>query len=164
MNCPICKKKLVLPTGFEEFPILLIGNAPDDNGITAGQPFYGQTTKILFAELGRYGIDLRSCRKTNYWMHRKDSKCKKFMEQQLTKEAKGKKAILLMGAEPVKFFTAGQYGVKELTSLRIEPETAFTALVIMASVNPSETHRGGIGELRLAIKRFSDALKEEGLP
>ena len=86
------------------------------------------------------------------------------MEQQLTKEAKGKKAILLMGAEPVKFFTAGQYGVKELTSLRIESETAFTAPVIVASVNPSETHRGGIGELRLAIKRFSNALKEEGLP
>lgn len=85
------------------------------------------------------------------------------MEAQLSKEAKGKKAILLMGAEPVNFFTAGKYGVKEVTSLRIESETSFSAPVIMASVSPSEAFRKGIGELRLALKRFANALEQEGI-
>jgi uracil-DNA glycosylase len=161
MNCPSCNKELILPTGFEEFHILIVGNEPGDEG----KPFDGNTLRILFAELGKLGIDLNSCRKTNYWMHSKNSNanCRKFMEAQLSKEAKGKKAILLMGAEPVNFFTAGKYGVKEVTSLRIESETSFSAPVIMASVSPSEAFRKGIGELRLALKRFANALEQEGI-
>jgi hypothetical protein len=86
------------------------------------------------------------------------------MEQELTKEAKGKKAILLMGAEPVNFFTGGKYGVKEVTSLRIESETVFSAPIILASLNAAEASRKGVGELRLSLKRFSNALEKEGLP
>ena len=85
------------------------------------------------------------------------------MEQQLAKEAKGKKAILLMGAEPVNFFTAKKYGVKEVTSLRIESETSFSAPVILASISPAEASRKGIGEFRLSIKRFANALDEEDI-
>jgi hypothetical protein len=161
MNCPACDKELILPTGFEEFQLLLIGNAPGKED----KPFDGNTTRILFAEMGKLGLDLNSCRKTNYWLHAPNTnrQCRNFMEQQLCKEAKGKKGILLMGAEPVNFFTAKKYGVKEVTGLRIESETSFSAPVIMASVNPSEAFRKGIGELRLALKRFASALEKEGI-
>ncbi len=161
MNCPSCNKELILPTGFEEFHILIIGNKPGKEKT----PFDGNSTRILYAEMGKVGLDLNSCRKTNYWLHapNKNKQCRKFMEQQLCKEAKGKKGILLMGAEPVNFFTARKYGVKEVTSLRIESEASFSAPVIMASVNPGEASRKGIGELRLALKRFANALEKEGI-
>jgi uracil-DNA glycosylase len=163
-TCPACKKELVLPHGFQEFPILIVGNSPSEK--EGKVPFDGNTTRILSAELGKLGIDLRSCRQTNFWLHKPntDKKCKKFMEQELTKEAKGKKAILLMGAEPVNFFTGGKYGVKEVTSLRIESETVFSAPIILASLNAAEASRKGVGELRLSLKRFSNALEKEGLP
>lgn len=161
MKCPSCHKELILPTGFEEFPILIVGNEPGNEN----KPFDRNTSRILFAELGKLGIDLNSCRKTNYWMHSRNGKlnCRKFMEAQLAKEAKGKKAILLMGAEPVNYFSGRKLGVSEVTSLRIESETSFSAPVIMASVNPSEAFRKGIGELRLALKRFANALEQEGI-
>lgn len=160
MNCPACNKELIPSVGDEEYPILIVGNKPDKD-----KHFDGNTIRILVAELGKFGIDLRSCRKTNYWLHAPNSKtsCRKFMEKQLTEEAKGKKAILLLGAEPVSFFTDRKYGISEVSSLRIESETSFSAKVILASVHPSEAFRGGVGELKLAFKRFATALQEENI-
>ena len=75
-------------------------------------------------------------------------------------EAKGKKFILLIGADVVETFTG--YKVSDVSGLQVE-SPVLSAPIIMACVNPSMALARSVGEVRLAIGKVAKRLEKEGL-
>lgn len=160
-TCSACNTdKICLPSGPEKSPILIIGEMPGYEEIRYGKPFCGATGSILMKELSYLGVDVKQCRLTNLWLHEPNGNagCLVIGGQAAIKEAKGRKAILLVGSDVVKYFT--QHNVMDVCGLRVK-SNFISCDLIMACVNPADVFHGSIGELRLALTKFSIAI--EGL-
>jgi len=175
--CPVCNNDdYVPPSGNPSSPVLLIGAFPGEEEIRKGVPMVGATGGVLKAELHKLGLDLNMFRLANLWFHPepkvnagKDREAQKFIEaqkqkclsffaEQLIKEAKGKKAILLMGAKTVDYFCNKK--VSAVCGLQVT-SPYLSVPIIYACVNPADVFHSSIGEMRLALTKFAKRLDEE---
>lgn len=159
-TCSVCNTdKTCLPLGPEKSPILIIGEFPGHDEIRTGKPFTGATGSILMKELAFHGIDIKQCRLTNLWLHEPNGNagCLVIGGQHAIREAKGRKAVLLVGSDVVKYFT--EHSVMDVCGLRVK-SNFISAPIIMACINPAEVFHGSIGELRLALQKFSLAISD----
>lgn len=154
-TCPICgNKQCVPPSGSTRSPILIVAEFPGEDEIKKGRPMIGRMGTILKAELGRLGVDINRMRLCNLWQHEPNNNedCYKHGMEVVIQEAKGKKAILLLGSDAVKAFTGEK--VSDVCGLNIHSDY-LSAPVIVACVNPAQVFHASIGEMRLALKKFS---------
>jgi uracil-DNA glycosylase family 4 len=158
-TCPVCNNnQCVPPSGPQKSPILVVGEFPGEIEIEKGKPMVGRMGTILKMELGRLGIDLNRLRLCNLWQHipNNNEECYKHGMEIVIQEAKDKKAILLLGSESVKCFTGEK--VSDVCGLQLQ-SNYFSAPIIIACVNPAVVFHGAVGEMRLALKKFSAAIE-----
>ena len=161
-RCPKCGKILIAPFGNPTSPYLLVGDFPGYHESIAGIPFAfrGKPTEtrsgdILKDELNRVGISLHTCLLTNLWQHQKDEKgCDLSLHlDQLVSLFPQRTHVLLMGSE----VTQALLGVKVNTVSGLQVKVpGFSTQHFWASPNPALAMAQPIGELRLAVKRFSE--------
>lgn len=166
-TCPICNRRLVKAYGYSRSDILIVGDEPSINELQTGVPFSGETGKVLRKEMARVGMDLGSCRIMNLWTHKAWKKsdehfdeCFEMSRNLVLDEAKGKQAILLIGADTVQYFTG--YKVSDVNGLQVE-SNMLSAPVIFAAIQPTNVFRGGWGEVRFAIEQFVHHVKKGGI-
>lgn len=167
--CPVCATKIVCPSGPKHASILLLGEFPGKTEIEQGRPFavhsmFTTAGKVFRTEMNKAGIDFNACRVTNLWLHEPndDDRCFEFGKEQALEEAKGRKAILLVGSLVVETFTS--YKVSSVSGLQVE-SPMLSAPIIFAMINPAIVFQPGkgIGEVRQAITKFAKKLEEEGI-
>ncbi len=165
-ECPICGNLLVMPRGPEDASILMVGSHPGYEELKQGIPWVGNAGKVLKKELQRVGMNFDLLRVTNAWMHYSVGPKEPRFEDEfdyhmksVVEEAQGKKAILLMGAIPVKVFTG--YNVSEVEGLVVK-STHFPDALVMACRNPAAVLNKGavVGNVRHTIERFGSIVKE----
>jgi uracil-DNA glycosylase family 4 len=158
-TCPICKSTDCVPAGGKEkSKILLIGEFPGEDEIKSGKPFSGATGSVLRIELAKLGVDLSRMRITNLWLHipNHQEDCLKYSVEGVIKEAKGKEAILLIGSDTVKYFCDKK--VSQVNGLEVT-SNYLSAPIIMCCIQPAIVFHSVIGELRFALKRFSERIE-----
>ena len=158
-TCPHCGTSLVAPRGRRESPILVIGEYPGDEEIEKGIPMVGAMGGVFRTEMARVGIDINRLRLTNIWLHtpNKSKECLDYGIAEAIKEAKDRKAILLLGSECVSYFC--NKSVLRTCGLKVT-SPYLSAPIIYSCVNPAIVFkRGGIGEVRLALKKFSKVVE-----
>jgi hypothetical protein len=164
--CPSCSEMICPPMGRSE-DLLIIGDFPAREDMMQGKPFSSNSNfvtagKILRKELERCGMSLADFRVCNIWLHEptKDERCFQAGYNNVLDEAKGKKAILLVGSDTVSTFT--NYKVSDVSGLQVD-SNVLSAPIIYASVNPSLAQHRSLGEVRFAIEKFVARLEKEGL-
>jgi len=153
--CPHCgTDDCVPPAGPKKSPILLIGEAPGNAEIIKGKPFVGPTGGILREELRMLSIDIKMLRLANLWIHKPNGRegCRNYSIETVIKEAKGKKAVLLIGSETVLYFTNKQ--VMSVNGLKVK-SPLLSPKILMACVQPATVFHQSIGELRFALSQFA---------
>jgi uracil-DNA glycosylase family 4 len=164
--CPVCAEPICPPAGRSE-ELLIVGEFPGRFEMEQGKPFASSQNfmtagKILRKELERCGMSLADFRVCNIWLHEptKNENCFKAGYENVLDEAKGKKAILLVGSDTVSTFT--NYKVSDVTSLQID-SNVLSAPIIYAVVNPSLALHRSLGEVRLGVEKFVRRLELEKL-
>lgn len=164
-ECPVCKGYLAKPTGPEDSPILIIANAPHWSDLKKGWLWSGDKDEagdLMRQEFTRAGLNFRDCRTHNLWMHREVKVSAdayeeewKFHTKQLDDAIEGRKALLLLGRQPVDHLLGEKISDLENTSFMKD------GILYMICRHPSVAlRRGGvIGNVRHAIERFSEELK-----
>lgn len=163
--CPSCADRIVPPSGNSD--LLIVGDAPGKedymhNSLFSTNTNYVTPGKVLRRELERVGASIRDFRVATLWMHEpsKEENCYKAGFDHILDEAKGKKAILLMGSDTVEAFTV--YKVSDVSGLQID-SPFLGAPIIYALVSPGLALSRGMGEVRFGIEKFVKRLQEEGL-
>ena len=186
--CPICKHlQLVLPTGPEKAKLLIIGEYPDEEEIKTGRPWVGAAGEVLTEELTRAGLNRDYIRITNLWQHKPPVKpwptppksltararweeTKKAYDAEFTfsltqvhKELKGKYGILMAGSDVTEALLGAS--VSSVAGCYVKSDILpKTCKVAVAMMNPAVVFRTGpdgmLGETRLAIQRFAEAVSE----
>ena len=154
--CPICNSEDCVPAyyGTADTDVLLVGEEPGREEIIHGKPFVGPTGKLLQAELKRYKLRLRSFRLCNLWIHpsNKNDDCFERSVKLVLKEAKGKRLVVLIGSDTVKYFTGEK--VSKWNGLLVHSPLLNNPYV-MAMVQPATAFRSSIGEMRFALERLA---------
>ena len=161
-HCPHCSHLLVQPNGPPKADILLLGPYPGVEEQVQGFPWVGSAGEVLKRELARVGIAYVKCRATNLWQHAENKECDfEWHKEMAFKEMLGRKAILLMGALTCNVLLNER--VSDVSGLRVRSMWIPESTIVYASVNPADAtgKQGLLGEVRLAIRRFSEAIKEE---
>ena len=164
--CPSCTELICPPVGRSQ-DLLIVGEFPGREEMLQGKPFASNSNfitagKILRKELERCGVSLVDFRVCNLWLHEptKNENCFKAGYDNVLDEAKGKKAILLVGSDTVSTFT--KYKVSDVSGLQVDSDV-LSAPIIYASVNPALAQHRSLGEVRFAIEKFVQRLEKEGL-
>ena len=153
-----CGKISVPPRGPEKAEVLIVGEFPGIEETKQGRPFVGPSGKILRSELARVDINLSDCRITNVALHMfPEDQCYTFGMEAVIQEAKGRRAIFLLGSECSRIFL--EKSVLQVSGLVVKSRY-LAAPLIMAAPNPAIVISGTLGELRLACERFSYAYKK----
>ena len=163
--CYVCGKDAVQAYGYSESKILLISDIPEAKSV---RPFDDDASKrILRRELAECGLDIASCRLTNLWIHIPNKKdklhyddCYKASLTACLDEAKGRQAILLVGGTVTSTFT--DYSIVDVNGLQVD-SNMLSAPIIYSCVKPATVYAKGVGELRFALKNFTNHLKKENL-
>ena len=186
--CPICKHlQLVLPTGPEKSKLLIIGEYPGVEEIKTGRPWVGAAGEVLTQELERAGMNRDYIRITNLWQHKPPTKPRatppkavaarakwneeriayiaefSFHYAQMLKELKGRKGILLMGSDVTEALLGKS--VSHVAGCYVQSDMFPNGYkVAVAIMNPAVVFRTGsdgtLGETRLGIRRFAEAVRE----
>lgn len=167
-SCPVCKSQdYVPPSGIESSPVMIIGEAPGKDEIESGVPMVGAMGGVLKAELRRLGLDLNMFRLANLWFHPPHKKdhplykdCLAFSAGTVIKDAKDRKAILLIGSETVDFFCKKK--VSNVSGLQVT-SNYLSVPIIYACVQPATVWHGSIGELRTSLEKFVRRLEQENI-
>ena len=166
-TCTVCGTENIVPaSGSKSSPILIIGAYPGAEEIAKGRPFVGGTGEIFRIELAKVGIDMRGARLCNLWQHApwKNQKeehyfgCLENGATQEIAEAKGRKAILLVGASTVKYFTG--FSVSDVAGLCVKSDY-LSAPIIVAMHNPAQAFHSALGEIRLSLQKFGKLIDKE---
>ena len=162
--CNECGSRLMLPEGPSNADILLVADSPTQFDIKEGALWTGPGGEILRVELRRAGINYNACRITNIWQHVKSKDCsiEVHIDTVLTEMA-NRRAILLMGADAVNYFTGEN--VSDVSGLRVDTldyakEMLPKGPIVYALFNPAVAIHDKLGEIRFGLGRFGDALKE----
>lgn len=164
-TCPSCgRDDLVLPSGPKRANILIVGEFPAKEEMRKGKPLVGATGGVLRTELGKSGLDMRQMRITNLWLHPKPSTksdhyeaCFNYGKEKVIQEAKGRKAILLLGSDTVKDLCHEK--VSDVSGLEVQ-SPYLSAPLLFACVQPATVFHQGVGELRQALFKFSRKVNE----
>lgn len=147
--------------------LLVIGEFPGKLEMERGIPFathsmYVTAGKVFRKELERIGVSLSQFRVINLWEHEPNNneECYTAGYNHVLDEAKGKKAILLVGSDVVETFT--KYKVSDVTGLQVD-SSVLSAPIIYAIVNPALALHRSVGEVRLGIEKFIHRLEQESL-
>lgn len=120
----------------------------------------------LNKEMGKVGLQLNAMSYTALYLHEpstskktKEAKelaqgCKDYSVQQVIEVAKGKKLILLMGAEAIRTFTG--YPATDVYGLLCKSELLPDVPVIVPAPNPDKLMLSPIGELRNSLRVFAE--------
>lgn len=164
-KCGKCGRDFVMPSGPPLAPILLIGPEPDEEELEYLSPFIGEAGSVLKSELMEAGVDLNICRATNLWLHEETKECDIGLHMDLLiYELKNQqpKAVLIMGAYPVSTFF--RMNVSDISGLRLRANFMPPSVrLTMPMFSPAIALKGGIGEVRFAIKNFKRELEKEGV-
>ena len=158
--CPDCGKLLVDPCGPPRSPILLLAEFPGFYEIKSGVPWSGPAGDILKKELRRVGIIYEKCRATNLWQHEKDNVTCTISEhwQRVICELQSRRAVLLMGSDVSQWFLGR--AVSDVTGTFVKsdllPKSVKVALIMY---NPAICLHDKLGETRLGIEKFAEAVK-----
>jgi uracil-DNA glycosylase family 4 len=181
---------LVLPTGPEKAKLLIIGEYPGVEEIKTGRPWVGAAGEVLTRELERAGLNRDYIRITNLWQHRPPTKPRAtppkalaardkwneervayvaeftFHYNQMLKELRGRKGILLMGSDVTEALLGQQ--VSHVAGCNVKSDMLPNGYkVAMAIMNPAVVFRTGpdgtLGETRSGIERFAKACREADL-
>ena len=186
--CPHCGKLLIAPMGNPKSPYLLVGDFPGYAETVQGLPFaFGQPNSykketragdILKDELTRVGIMLNQVLITNMWQHQKDWKIEiipaktargkdkehkveacpsNWHLDELVRLFEGRTHVLLMGSEVTQALIGEN--VQAVSGTRVKVN-GFPKIHFWVSPNPSLAFSQPIGELRLALERFSEDVKK----
>ena len=160
--CPICgSDKVVSAIGNKSSKVLIVGEFPGEEELKHGKPMVGPMGIALRQELAFLGFDIKSARRTNLWLHppNKNKLCLQHGIEEVIKEAQGKTAILLFGDDVCKIFM--DKSVTKIAGLLMK-SNYFSAPIVVVSPNPAMMfHQGkGVGEIRLALKKFVRYLEE----
>jgi len=160
--CPSCAEEVIKPYGYSRAKILIVGDAPGEDEWKTGRPFSGKTGMVFRKEFVQVGLDLNRCRLANLWLHdpNKNENCFDAGLKVVLEEAKGKEAILLVGANCVEYFTG--HKVSDVSGLQVDVDM-FSAPIVFAMVMPTIVFHGTVGEVRLAIGKFVARLESEGI-
>lgn len=168
-NCPSCGDPAVLPSGLKSAEVLMISEFPNKQDMQKGIPFathpmFATAGKVLRTEMGSVGIDYNLLRVANIWLHEPNDNdnCFQVGYDLVLDEAKGRKAILLVGSLAVETFT--KYKVSDVCGLQVD-SPILSCPIIYAMTNPANVFRvgAGVGEIRLALKKFANHLEKEGI-
>lgn len=165
-RCEKCGKLLINPMGNPQAPYLLVGEYPGHNENIQGLPFaFRQKERqtlsgdILKAELARVGIMLNSVLVTNLWHHQKNEKeCDPALHIDATAKLFADRThVLLMGSEVTQAFL--DVKVNEVSGLKVNVP-GFRKVRFWVSPNPGLAYSQPVGELRLALQRFSEDIRK----
>ena len=166
-SCPVCGSKTCPPYGSSK-DVLVIGEFPGHREIETGKPFSGShyfmtAGKIFRKELERVGLSLSDWKICNLWQHEPNQQedCWQLGYDTVLSEAKGKKAILLVGSEVIDAFVPN-YKVSDINGLRVE-SPVLSAPLIVAMINPALALHRAVGEVRFAIGRWKYWLEQENI-
>ena len=166
--CVGCGRFILSAEGPSDAKILIVAEAPSRYDLEENKLWSGDFGSLLRAELRRQGIIYKNCRVTNMWLHPKHDKCT--LEEghhidAVLSEMADRPAVLLLGAEAVRYFTG--YGVSEVSGLRVDtlPHREGRLIpdstgMVFALFNPTIVLHEKLGELRHGIKKFAEALDE----
>ena len=165
--CPVCASECVPPINTSK-NILVIGEFPSDEEVRQGRPFasnpnFMSAGKVFRKELERLGVSMNQMEIMNLWMHlpNKDERCFQLGYEHVLDEAKGKKAILLVGSDVVNTFT--EYKVSDTNGLQVD-SSILSAPIIYSLIQPAIVlHGRGLGEVRFGIEKFIHRLEQENL-
>lgn len=165
-HCPSCGEPICPPLRRSK-DILIVGEFPGKLEMQTRTPFASSMSfmtagKILRKELERLGVSLNQLSICNLWLHEpnKDENCFQAGYNNVLDEAKGKRAVLLVGSDTVETFTG--YKVSDVSGLQVD-SSVLSAPIIYASVNPALAQHRALGEVRFAVEKFVHKLEEEGL-
>lgn len=155
-RCPHCGYQIVDGTGQTKSDTLVVSSYPDFKDQTNGRLLSGDYSDILRHEFAVVGIQLSSIRFVSLWRHvkpKKETECDlSWHVDHVAKEIKGKKRVLLMGSDASRAMfgkaASDLYGI--IMKHKLFPGTKF-----VVSPGHSDAFNSGLGELRLALKRFS---------
>jgi len=157
INC-VCGKRFLPPSGPVDADLLIIGEFPGKDEMRYGRPFCGPSGNVLQAEIARLGLDWEKIRVTNISGHMDPGEaCFQFGIECAVHEAKGRKAILLLGSETSKTFLGKN--VTAISGLPVKSKF-FNAALIRATVNPANVLQGVVGDFRLALSLFVKEYKK----
>ena len=165
--CGVCMTQIVRPQVPSGAQVMVFGEHPGQNEMEQGIPFapsrksWGKSTgDVLRAELYRVGVMPNQVIMTNLWLHPMPSK-KEDRDNEIEWHIgqllgiMGKvKAVLMLGDECTHAFLDSIMG--PISSLEVKV-SRFPASVetITVGPNPAGVFHGAIGEIRLAIEKFS---------
>ena len=159
--CSECDSSDVVPAiGSKKSNILIVAEFPGKEEIKSGKPMIGNMGTVLRVELSKLGLDLKQVRRMNLWQHpkNKNEKCLQIGMEEVIKEAERKEYILLLGDDVVKCFL--DRAVTKVSGLQMK-SSYFSALCVPCSNPASLFQKGnGVGEVRLALKKFVGSIKE----
>jgi len=163
-HCPSCFDEIVSTIGPEDAEILIIGSQPSDDDLEFHKPFQGRTGRIFRKELrSNADISLSECRQTLLWFHaeNKNPSCLDVSMQLLEQEMRGKKYIILVGAQAVKTYAG--HGVDQVNGLEVTeyvaPELLSPDAKVIALTNPSIVFVRGIGELKFGLEQIKKVME-----
>lgn len=173
MNCPICNQPTITPLGKGE--ILILGFQPEDEDISAGQPFVSRNSggEVLRKELAANKIDWKRLKLDCLWGHPPaKSPSRKKVDQQATNDLNEKcynhffgylmgdvyKAVLLVGAEATKQLT----GCSVSDWAGIQMKSDYLDGLVMCCPKPSQVYSVPLGEVRLSIRKFCNEIRKRG--
>jgi len=164
--CPSCAEMICPPSG-RSTDLLIVGEFPGREEMEQGRPFasnpnFMSAGRIFRKELEGMGVSLQDFRLVNLWLHEptKNEACYQAGFSNVLDEAKGKKAILLVGSDAVEAFTG--YKVSDVSGLQVD-SNVLSAPIIYAMVNPALASHRALGEVRLGVEKFVNRLQKEGL-
>jgi hypothetical protein len=163
--CPACEQEGIPPKGRKDAKYLLVFNKPYPVQPAVTSKYKKQQLSgldVLRKELQKVGLDLNyDFRMTWLYLHEpgKNEGCYKVGREIVLDEAKGKQAVVLVGAEPVEEFT--RLSASDVYGLQVESPT-FSAPITFVIPKPEGVFvRGsGIGELRLSVQKLERLLSK----
>ena len=164
-NCPVCNKRMVVPSGPDYAKVLVLLDKPDHEEVQSGHAFSGRTGDMLRIEMGRVGLQLQQMRVSTVWKHaipgKKDPNLKGCRDAHLhmaIKEMREKELVLLCGAASSEMFDIPP--ISSVSSLQVESPFFRSGMIVIASSHPAMAISARHGELRLALTRFKEVYEE----
>ena len=149
-----CGRSIITRTGDPKARVAVLGDYPFFDELRSGVAFRGSIGDILRSELGKVGVQFEQLYGLHFWNHIKTDECDVALHAQQTLEAiKDCKLILMLGNDPCQHFLG--YSAPEISGT-IQKSKFLPKSIIVAGPIPASFLRGPIGELKLAIEKFTE--------
>jgi len=163
-HCPVCSDPVIVPFGDTDSDILIVGSVPSDDELESGRGFSDPVFSILKKDLFKAaGIDMNAVRKGYVWFHGKQSRkgCLEVSSSLVIEELKGKKVVVLVGADAVSFFS--DLSVEDTNGLDVTDEVASRFDIdegarFFALCSPTNVYRY-VGEYRFGLSKLGEWMK-----